>query len=183
MRIAGPIRWPIGARDYYRTDLAAGLPDRLTARGCDVAAYQHLTTHTIGLGAAGTIDPADIDGDGRIDEPCYEQDPCFAYPHTPRPQWPQPLPGQPSANDDIWHAAVNGRGIHVHADHPEALAQALSAIVAACGAGLDHAAPPAVQATAIDGEILVFQTSYRTDQWTGDLQALTVAAGSVVRER
>ena len=163
---------------YYINDLASSLPDLLPVKACDQVTHQHMTTHTLSFGVYGAIDPYDIDGDGLIDSPGYFQDPCFVDPRTPKPAWPQPIPEQPSVIDDVWHAAVNGRGLYFNADDPDALAGAMNDIIGdihtkeACGASV------AVQGALLKNESVVFQTRYRTDDWTGDLLAWQYRVGA-----
>ncbi len=158
------------AMRYFETDLAPGLPDLVPRKGCDDARQQHMTTYTLSFGVNGTIDVEDIDANGQPDSPSYEDDPCFANPNTPRPDWPVPEPGTATTIDDVWHAAVNGRGLYFRADDPQGLMNGLRSILA------DIAEPASASTVAVSGEVLssestVFQASYRSDNWTGDVQA------------
>lgn len=157
---------------YYATDLAPELPDALPGKGCDQAPHQHLATHTLSLGVGGTLNPRDIDNDGFADSPGYFDDPCFKDARTPRPVWPMPLGDQPTAVDDLWHAAVNGRGTYFNADQPDALAEALAGIVADFNSTDSSAAPIEIKGPVLQDEAVIFQTSFRTAPWAGDLKAI-----------
>jgi len=157
---------------YYANDLAPELPDAMPPMGCDQAPHQHLTTHTLALGVNGTIDPRDINGDGNPDHPGYFDDPCFKDSRTPRPLWPMPLADRPTAVDDLWHTAINGRGLYFNAGQPDALAQALAGIVAQFEGAEFSAASVEIKGAVLPDETVVYQTSYRPGVWTGDLKAL-----------
>ncbi len=160
------------AMHYHETDLAPGLPDLVPRKGCDDAPHQHMTTYSISFGVDGTIDIADIDNDGQPDDPSYRGDPCFDDADTPRPAWPAPTPGTRTTIDDVWHAAVNGRGLYLQADDPAGLMTALNDILA------DIDEPSSAATATVGGDLLtsdsaVFQTRYRSDSWTGEVLAFT----------
>ncbi len=167
---------------YYRSDLAPGLEDLVPAQGCDRAAHQHMVTHVLSFGVNGTLDPQDIDADGRPDQPGYADDPCFALPDTPHPRWPLPLPGLASTVDDLWHAAVNGRGLYWRADDPQALKSAMERILEAIGSAVSSSGL-AVSGTAVDGVSVVYQALYRTDDWSGDVLAFALGADGTLDNR
>ncbi|MEJ2037903.1 MAG: PilC/PilY family type IV pilus protein, partial [Desulfosarcinaceae bacterium] len=158
------------AMHYYETDLAPQLVDAYAGYGCDTALHQHLVTHAISFGPSGTIDPDDIDGDGNIDSPSYRQDPCFRGQGIPKPEWPQPLPGTPSLVDDVWHAAVNGRGRYCHAKNPAELARRLEEIIARIQTSAQVRAADFTSGFAEESSVLV-QSSYSSEDWSGNLIA------------
>jgi outer membrane protein assembly factor BamB len=162
---------------YYRKDLSPGLADHVPVHGCDDAVHQHMVTHALSFGVNGSIVRQDIDNDGRPDAPGYREDPCFELPNTPRPAWPQPSPGLATTVDDLWHAAVNGRGLYLNADDPEALNGALAQILDIIGASAS-AAGVAVSGSALSDPTVVYQSRYRADDWSGDLLAFAIDADS-----
>ena len=89
---------------YYQNDLASGLSDEVTTTTCDSANHQHLVTYTISFGINGTLTPE-------------QDDPCFLDPDTTRPTWPNPN-SDSTKIDDLWHTAVNGRGLFFSAEDP-----------------------------------------------------------------
>ena len=60
----------------------------------DPAFWQHLVTYTVGLGVVGTLDPL-------VDLPALT---------AGTKNWPAPSSNNVNNVDDLWHAAVNGRG-------------------------------------------------------------------------
>lgn len=187
------------AKYFYDTDLRApGLGNcagsvagqdvcennlRITSR--DTARHQHMTTFTLGLGVPGEMEyRADyetaVDGD------------FFGIRNGTRP-WPNPLSdsngGRPSNNatvtariDDLWHAAVNGRGIYFsagnQADLVQSLTRALRAIDNTTGTG-SAAATSSLRPTV--GDNAVYLAKYTAGEWSGRVEArrIDVATGDV----
>ena len=156
---------------YYDTDLSANLPDQVPRKGCDHAAHQHLSTFTISFGVNGTLDVTDIDQDGRPDIPGYGLDPCFADAGSPQPVWPEPQANQPTVIDDLWHAAVNGRGQYFSTDNPQSLFDAVTQIVTDIGKTSSSATISASSDQLVTDSV-IYQTRYNSDSWTGELLAL-----------
>lgn len=141
--------------------------------------HQHMVTHTLGLGANGTLSYREdyetaAEGDfhrivnGKLDWP----DPIFA--------------AGPERIDDLWHAAVNGGGRYFNARNPESLARALGAAVAAIRASTAAAAAAATGSEEpAEGNNLLFSSRYRTQYWDGELEArrLNLEDGSLAPAR
>lgn len=157
---------------FYENDLAPDLPDLLPALQCDSAQHQHMVTHTLAFGINGTIDMYDVNVDGIKDDPSCIDDPCFLSMDTPFPQWPQPSAGMTTTIDDLWHAAVNGRGRYLNVDHPEALSKAIAGILENNGS-LASTAGLAVGGLKFGTDSIIYQTRFRSDNWTGDVFAYT----------
>ena len=175
---------------YYDTDLrtpalnncrgALGLDvcaNQVPATSADPATHQHMTTFTLGLGVSGTLAyrsdyPTATSGD-------------FANIVSGARNWPPPNDFGPSRIDDLWHAAVNGRGFYFSAADPAMLASTLSGTLAALRARLGSAAAAASSnLEPVPGDNLVFAASYRNVQWDGELEARTVdpASGAVSQQ-
>lgn len=141
----------------------------------DKASWQHMTTYTIGLGADGTIP--------------YQEDYLtattgFYYdlingtntraPGVPA-TWPRPINDDPTAIDDMWHAAVNGHGKYFSATNPttirSSLVGVLNSIVEREGAAAAVAvANPNITTTSN----LSYASEYNSGTWTGDLNAYPI---------
>jgi len=179
------------AEYYYRTDLRA--PGSLGALGTDVgtnnnvppsgtgveddtAIHQHMTTFTLGLGLDGQLkfDPnykSQITGD-------------FADLRTGAKGWPNPNPSSSNTSvtseqqariDDLWHAAVNGRGQYFSAKDPTSLALSLQTALTAIQSRLASggaAATSTLEPTTADN--LIVLPTYVTNEWSGDLQAYKI---------
>ncbi len=158
---------------YYHTDLRTDMPNNVPPAGTkeledDVAAHQHMTTFTIGLGVDGSL--AYQDG--------YKTATSGTYYNIKQgsPPWPNPLDAEDEERiDDLWHAAVNGRGTYFSARNPEALVNGLSSALgsmeASSGAGA-AAATSALEPTS--GDNFIYVANYRTVTWEGELSAYTI---------
>ncbi len=156
---------------YYNRDLSS-LPNELKTNDCDLKTTQHMLTFSVSFGLEGTIDMEDMDGNNVPDSPSYKDDPCFLDESTPNPTWPRITANNPSTIDDLWHAAVNGRGEFFSASNPQELVGALTKII-----GSIESMNRAEAALTIDGEVLssdtrVFAPSFDSATWTGDLKAV-----------
>lgn len=158
---------------YYHTDLRSDMPNNVPPAGTkleedDVATHQHMTTFTIGLGVDGNLTYQDG----------YKTATSGAYYDIKQgtKNWPDPLDASDEDRiDDLWHAAVNGRGTYFSARNPEALvnglASALGAMEASSGSGA-AAATSALEPTA--GDNYIYVANYRTVAWEGELSAYTI---------
>ncbi|KQM80183.1 pilus assembly protein [Xylophilus sp. Leaf220] len=178
------------AQYYYATDLrSAALGNCIsTSSGAsrDVCAdnvppstrdpntQQHMSTFTVGLGVGGSL----------AYDPDYLTQSAGSYASIVQGSldWPTPTPGGDNALtvDDLWHTAVNGRGQYYSARSASALGAAISGIVTSVqeitGAGAS-AATTSMQLVGGSGNQL-FQSSYRTVSWTGDVQAFALDGSS-----
>jgi type IV pilus assembly protein PilY1 len=80
--------------------------------------------------------------------------------------------------DDLWHAAVNGRGEFLTASNPSDLIDSLTAIMLSIQFRVGSVASVSVNGNqlyeTIDENTRVFQSSYNSDGWTGDVKAYGV---------
>jgi len=176
---------------YYQTDLRdSGLGNCTGALGADVctnnvpgntndaahsygdsAKWQHMTTFTLGLGASGLLryDPnylTQLSGD------------FFDITNTSK-NWPSPVEtssgGEPQNIDDLWHAAVNGRGQYFSAGDPTTLTNslnsALDSIKSVTGAA-SAASTSSLQPVQGDNDIYVAQ--FTTQTWVGDVLSFRI---------
>ncbi|MCC2675758.1 MAG: pilus assembly protein PilY, partial [Ramlibacter sp.] len=176
---------------YYKTDLRdAGLSNCMGALGTSVCAnnvsgtvddaahsygdtanWQHMTTFTLGLGANGYLkyDPnylTQLSGD------------FFDITNSSK-DWSAPTAstsgGGPENIDDLWHAAVNGRGQYFNAGDPTSLANglnsALDKIKAVTGAA-SAASTSSLQPVQGDNDIYVAQ--FTTQKWVGDVLSFRI---------
>ena len=182
------------AQYYYKTDLrttalgnctSGGVnvcPNSVPTIGADAADWQHMNTYTIGMGVSGTL-PYSRD---------YLTQPTGTYADLKagRINWPQPEGynsgsgegGNATNVDDLWHAAVNGRGQYYSALNASSLADAINGVVT------DVKETPGAAAAASTSSVdlvvgdsnQVFRASYTTVSWTGDLQAFSIDGKSGV---
>lgn len=181
---------------YYMTDLRSSALSNTTGAlgndvannnvpvsGADAASWQHMTTFTLGLGARGRMvfDPAyrsASSGDfysvktGAIASSGAGI--CNWQSNGTVCNWPTPNgSGNGTAEniDDLWHAAVNGRGSYFSATNPTTLAssiaEALSGVSARTAAS---AAATTSNPNVTSGDNYVFESTFVTAEWHGQLE-------------
>ncbi|MBX3662622.1 MAG: hypothetical protein KF804_09245 [Burkholderiales bacterium] len=163
---------------YYLTDLRApgstgalgtdvGTDNNVPANGtgveADTARHQHMTTFTMGLGLAGTLNYVPNYKTGAGD---------FAALRSGALNWPVPSSDDPTALDDLWHAAVNGRGQFFSAADPDSVVDALTTALAGVNARVASAAAAATSnLEPVAGDNFAYTASYKTLEWIGELEA------------
>lgn len=168
---------------YYQTDLrttalgnctgalGAGTDvceNNVPGSGSDINAQQHMTSFTLGLGANGTLAYSeDYLSGGSADYNAIVQG---------TKNWPDPINNSGAERiDDLWHAAVNGRGVYFSAQNPASLVSGLSKALAGISARTGSAAAAATSnLEPVAGDNYVYIALYRTVKWDGDLQAKTI---------
>jgi type IV pilus assembly protein PilY1 len=156
---------------YYKTDLRTDLSDQVPVTSKDPASHQHMTTFTVGMGLAGqlTFDSGYENGTSADFEKLK------IAPGSGGLDWPVPAANEETTLDDLWHAAVNGRGTFFSAKDPAELAnsisETLSSVQARVGAG---AAAATSNLQPVAGDNFAFTAEYETVTWIGDLKARTI---------
>jgi len=175
------------AEYYYKTDLrttnCSRTVDGKTIELCsnavpeyklDIAHHQHMTTYTMGLGLSGNLTYYDnyLDKDkdtGNLVAGAYADIAAGLK------QWPAPpndATDDPAKIDDLWHAAVNGRGQYFSATNPDTLRASLKAMFTAIQAAVGAGAASASSALRpVVGTDQVFIGKYTTKSWVGDIEA------------
>ena len=181
---------------YYKTDLSPdaddsppedGLtdrvynPNRLHQLPTDTAPHQHMVTYGLAFGVTGNLDPRDYENDPGSENylKCIDADKCELGEF---PQWPASAGGiarrSKETIDDLYHASVNGRGRFFLAKDPQRLANALSKLADNIINRLGSSSSVTINGNAlyghIDDNVLIFQASYQTFGWTGDVKAYGV---------
>lgn len=168
---------------YYQTDLRTSALGNCTGAlgsgvdvcennvpggGNDINPQQHMTTFTLGLGVDGTLGYADnyLSG-GSADFNAIVQG---------TKNWPNPITNTGAERiDDLWHAAVDGRGVYYSARDPDTLVTGISNALAGVTARAGSAAAAATSnLEPVAGDNYLFVALYRTVFWDGDLQARTI---------
>ena len=183
---------------YYQTDLrdnslgnCTGVPvppatvgnsvceNNVFTSATDNNSQQHMTTFTLGLGVRGNMvySPSyltDTSGDfwyvknglNATSTNCTWQSVGTVC------NWPVPVSGNPSTVDDLWHAAVNGRGAYYSASNPNELSSGLSNALRSISSKVGAAAAAATSTlNPVAGNNEAFVASYTTQLWTGNLEA------------
>jgi Tfp pilus tip-associated adhesin PilY1 len=157
----------------------------------DFMPYQHMVTFGIGLADGFMHFQQDYEtstsGDyanikNGISDACFWSNPGTC-------NWAAPFgdslsPTNGGANlDDLWHAAVNGRGTYYQALNPDALRQGISTALSALNAQVAAAAASATSSPNVtQTENQIFSTTYETNTWSGKVfgQEIDPVTGNVL---
>jgi len=180
---------------YYETDLRTGTPgvgacasstggdlceNNVPPGLVDVATHQHMTTFTLGLGVSGYMlfdekyltqtkgDFFDVKN-GTAANPTNG---VCTWQTSGACNWPVPVNNSPPNVDDLWHAAVNGRGTYFSARDPATLYSGLSRALASINDRRGAAAAATTSNPNISaGDNRVFISRFFTGptDWSGEL--------------
>ncbi|AIY43276.1 Type IV fimbrial biogenesis protein PilY1 [Collimonas arenae] len=163
------------AMKYWITDIGVrgsngGTAGKITATSTDPATWQHMTTHTIGLGANGNL----------IYQADYKTATSGHYAEIKQGKrsWGIPKENTDTAIDDLWHAAVNGHGSYFSAKNPKNLQDGLNSILAEIGRASGSGGNASVPGGAVPGgkDAVAYVPSFDSGSWTGHLKAHPVDA-------
>ncbi|MFP7721973.1 pilus assembly protein [Lysobacter sp. A3-1-A15] len=152
------------AMRFWKQDLRPDMDNIVPVSSANPAFWQHMVTFGISIGLRGTLDP-DTD--------------------LPRLlagdiNWPNPMDAENQERiDDLWHAAVNGRGEFVAATDPAAFASGLEEALAKISERTSSSSNVAANSTTLSTNTKLFQARYIGGQWTGELQAFAVTSGGI----
>ncbi|MBX9902976.1 MAG: hypothetical protein K2Y31_01370 [Burkholderiales bacterium] len=166
---------PAGSIGALGTDVGTdnNVPSSGTGPEDDKAKHQHMTTFTMGLGLAGTLNYVPNYKTGAGD---------FAALRLGTLNWPTPTNDDPTALDDLWHAAVNGRGQFFSAANPDSVVESLTSALAGVNARVASAAAAATSnLEPVAGDNFAYTASYKTLEWIGELEAkeINLTTGNV----
>ena len=126
-----------------------------------------MTTFTLGLGVDGSL----------TYDPGYRTTPTgdFLAIKNGTKNWPQPVADTLTAVDDLWHAAVDGRGTYFSARDPAQLVAGITTALTDVGATDGSAAAAATSnLEPVAGDNFAYVASYGTVLWDGNVQARTI---------
>lgn len=166
---------PAGSIGALGTDVGTdnNVPSGGTTVESDSAKHQHMTTFTMGLGLSGTLNFQPDYKTGTGD---------FTALRDGTKNWPAPKADDATALDDLWHAAVNGRGDFFSAANPDTVVSSLSAALAGVNARVASAAAAATSnLEPVAGDNFAYTASYKTLEWIGELEAkeINLVTGAV----
>ena len=158
--------------------------------GLDAASWQHMTAFTLGLGASGYMQfspnyATASDGDffdvknGTAANPSGG---ICSWQASGVCNWPTPVANNQTTIDDLWHAAVNGRGSYFSATNPASLNAGLaSALAGVSTRSGSSAAATTSNPNVTSGDNFVFSSTFTTVAWDGELvrQQLDLVTGVV----
>jgi type IV pilus assembly protein PilY1 len=187
------------AEYYYKTDIRSSTFKNTTntSTGTDVSSnsysngQQRMYTYTLGLGASGYMqfdsnyasatsgDYYDVANGTSTSATTLSNGVCI-WQSSGSCNWPTPTVNTQTAIDDLWHAAVNGRGSYYSAANPTELKTGLSNFVTAVSAATSSSA----SATASNPNLststsnYVYATSFCSAKWFGELARYTIDAAT-----
>jgi len=165
---------------YYKRDLSDSLDNVVPTCAWDPATHQHMVTYTVSFGLKGLYDPDAYNLTGATTTcatgaTCTKQNPCNCA-----PVWPavdENCEDERSITD-LWHAAVNGRGRYMEATNAQQLAHTLVTLMQEVSERRGSGASVAVNTQTLEEGTMLFQGSYNSAGWTGDLRAYAVDSGT-----
>jgi type IV pilus assembly protein PilY1 len=144
--------------------------------GKDLNSKQHMTSFTIGLGVSGTIKyESDYESAAKDADASTNQ---YYDVVNGTVNWPTVTVNSDSDRnkiDDLWHAAVNGRGNYYSAVNANSLKEGIQSALR----GVDirkgsSAAAATSNLQPVAGDNFAYVALYQTIKWDGDLQAFTI---------
>lgn len=151
--------------------------------------YQHMVTYTMSLGLDGAMDYTKDYTSGKNTDlekiksgltGCSWQSSLNTVCN-----WPDPKADSPSAIDDLWHAAINGRGLYFSAQDPNDMVTGLKTAIDAFSSKTGSASSAATSSPNITGgNNSIYLSTYRSLYWYGDviskpINSVTGAIGGV----
>lgn len=182
---------------YYKTDLRpngstgalgtdVGTDNNVPSSGKDNAPHQHMTTFTLGLGIDGLMQykedyESSLTGDFK-NISSGASNCAWALGASVACNWPVPVADSPTALDDLWHTAVNGRGTYFSARNPVSLYTGLTNALQAVQARVGSAAASATSTPNVtQTDHFIYSSTYRTQDWDGEIvaQEINTSDGTV----
>jgi type IV pilus assembly protein PilY1 len=141
---------------YYTNDLRTTLTNNVKPTNTtDTATWQHMTTFTIGLGANGSL---------------------TYTPNSVPTSWPTPVANTNTTIDDLWHAAVNGRGSYFSARNPTDLESGLTSVLNNISKQPGAASAVSVSLGKVSSSSLIYVPGFESGTWIGHLKAYSLNA-------
>jgi type IV pilus assembly protein PilY1 len=153
---------------YWETDLQPSIDNEVATSTDDPAAWQHMTTFTMGLG----FSPYGITPTGTtVDQILSWADGGTAISGF---SWPTPASNSLYNIADLAHAGVNGHGGFFSVKSPADLAADFSAAISQISARNVAPSPQSVNASVLSVGALTFETGYSTSDWSGTFEAVSL---------
>ncbi|MCS7100630.1 MAG: hypothetical protein NZL99_02925, partial [Burkholderiaceae bacterium] len=165
---------------YWATDLRPDLPNNVTPyhaeRSGDAAAdywnpkndpatWQHMVNFTVGLGLTSVMNAPGIPWSGAT-----HQGAGYENLRSGAATWPATGPDSVRNVYDLWHAAINSRGLAFSADRPDQLLQGFQRIVREVARTRSVVGTAAAASTAyLEAGNAVFTAEFRQGTWSGNL--------------
>ena len=150
---------------YWKRDLRADLENNVPESFADPAFWQHMVTFGVSIGLKGTLNP-------KTDLPSITNG---------TKHWPDPINGGENADriDDLWHAGVNSRGGFLVASNTKEFTEGLLEAFATVAERLGSASNVTANSTSFISNTRVYQASYVSGKWSGELAAFDASEAGV----
>lgn len=143
---------------YWKRDLLPKVANRVRPNDEDPAFWQHMGTYTVGLGVNGTLNfPGDL-----------------AEIINGNKSWPRVSANDQTTLDDLWHAAVNGRGSYFSAANATEFADSLSAALNQIQDKQGASGSIAANTGSVSDDSSIYRASFDSANWSGDLQSIPI---------
>lgn len=152
------------ANYYWKRDLVTTLANDVPTSTADPAFWQHMVTFGVSIGLQGRLNPkTDLQSITNGSK-----------------NWGDPTDTEDLDRiDDLWHASVNGHGNFVTATDPTEFVQGLIDALATVAQRLGSASNVTANSTSFQTDTRVYQASYVSGKWTGELAAYEVSSAGI----
>lgn len=147
------------AMKYYEKDLSALTDAVPNTNGDSEKMHQHMVTYTVAFGIKGNLT-------------------CNPAAASCSDNWPTTLNEGEDTIDDMWHAAVNGRGDFLSAANPQDLIDDMQEALDSIDARTSGSAAVAANSTTLNQGTVIYQALFNTGDWHGNLRSVPVSIGS-----
>lgn len=158
------------AMHFWKRDLRSGLDNNVPTSSADEAFWQHMVTFGVAIGLAGELDPED----DLVDLTSGAK------------SWPDPKLSDTSGSasyasriDDLFHATVNSRGSFVSASDPAKFVNGLLGALTTISERPGSASNVTANSTSFTSDTRVYQASYTSGTWTGELTAYVATSAGI----
>ncbi|GAB3390652.1 pilus assembly protein [Lysobacter fragariae] len=149
---------------YWKNDLRTTLENNVPDSFDDPAFWQHMVTFGVSIGLQGRLNP-------KTDLPSITNG---------TKHWGDPINAEDADRiDDLWHASVNGRGDFLVASNTKEFVQGLLEAFATVAQRLGSASNVTANSTSFASDTRVYQASYVSGKWAGELAAYDATAAGV----
>src|SRR5690606_13751091 len=158
------------AMHFWKRDLRTGMDNNVPTSPADEAFWQHMVTFGVAIGLAGELDPEDDLVDLK----------------SGAKEWPDPRLSDTSGSasyssriDDLFHATVNSRGSFVSASDPVKFVNGLLSALTTISERPGSASNVTANSTSFTSDTRVYQASYTSGTWTGELTAYVATSAGI----
>lgn len=165
---------------YYETDLEPDLdPNVPKTEKIDENGDQHIVTYTVAFGVTGSIDAEALYEayDNLTTAEAEEYDDFADYLDDTDASgfdgWPS-RDGNSGKIDDMFHAAVNGRGLFLNAQDPDELIDSLNDAIGDIEGRNAAASAVSVNTGSITSSSMLFTASFNAEEWVGRVYGIPI---------